>query len=790
MEANSNQAPGAPGTLPKWTSSSKSGVGKALNGASDVTFTLSHGIVNEIYYPREDIACIRDMGFLVADGAAFFSEEKRDTSHQVDMILPGVPAYTLTNEQKDSKYQIIKEIIADPLRDTVLQKITFNDKSEQDLKLFILLAPHLNNQGSANTGWIGNYKGVPMLFAEGEGITMALACSTNFLKRSVGYVGVSDGWIDISQHKAMNWEYEHADAGNIALTGEIDLGSSTEFILALSFGKTQEEAAQQARASLLAGFETAKNLYVAEWSNWQNTLTKIPGKDFEISAMVLRMHEAKKYPGGIIASLSIPWGDYKGDGEQSGYHVVWPRDLVESSGGFRALDAKEDAARIVNYLMATQNEDGSWPQNMWLQGTPNWTGLQMDQIALPVLEVYQCFADGIIDKPKVFIYWPLIKKSLAFILANGPFTNQDRWEEEQGYTQFTMAAQIAGLLAGAELAAINDEQELAEFCRETADYWNASIEELTYIQHTEMANFYDVDGYYIRINTFHNTPANRLGDATINLKNHTGNEGDIKLTDLISIDALALVRFGLRAADDIKITNTLKVIDKILKLDTPYGPCWHRYSKDGYGEHDQGEPFDGSGIGRAWPLLTGERGHYEVAAGNYEEANKLISAMDGFMNFGLLPEQIWDQPDIPEKGLYFGKHSGSGMPLTWAHSEYLKLCASVANKKVIDMPLLTQDRYIKATNTVNFKIWSFDNPIQQISKGKFLRIQSKAPCLVVWSDYNWETDYNIETEDYGIGIYKADLHLKNKNASSFEFTFYWKNSDTWEGKNYSVKIIA
>ena len=355
MEQQTKNAPGATGTEPKWTSSSKSGLGKSLNAGSDVAFTISHGILNEVYYPKEDIACIRDMGLIVTDGKDFFSEEKRDTEHNIKMLKPGIPAYQIQNTCKENKYQITKEIITDPLRDTVLQKISFNPtQKKESLQLYVLLAPHLNDQGADNSGWIDEYKGVPMLFAKQGGITLALACSSNFLKRSVGYVGASDGWTDLHQHKTMAWEYANANSGNIALTGEIDISENPEFVLALSFGKTQDEAANQARASLLEGFDSAKKRYMEEWETWQKGLQKIPGQHFKVSAMVLRMHEAKKYPGGIIASLSIPWGEYKGDGDEGGYHVVWPRDLVESSGGFRALRAKEDVARIVNYLMATQ----------------------------------------------------------------------------------------------------------------------------------------------------------------------------------------------------------------------------------------------------------------------------------------------------------------------------------------------------------------------------------------------------------------------------------------------------
>ena len=141
------------------------------------------------------------------------------------------------------------------------------------------------------------------------------------------------------------------------------------------------------------------------------------------------------------------------------------------------------------------------------------------------------------------------------------------------------------------------------------------------------------------------------------------------------------------------------MIDAKLKVETPTGPCWHRFAGDGYGEHPNGDPYDEKGIGRLWPLLTGERGHYEVAAGNIEKAKMLLKTMESFAHYGLFPEQIWDSQDIPEKGLFFGKFSGSAIPLAWAHSEYIKLCLSIERGKVTDLQSETQKRYLNIQRT-------------------------------------------------------------------------------------------
>ncbi|MDQ6903488.1 MAG: glycoside hydrolase family 15 protein [Bacteroidota bacterium] len=783
-------APGAPGIKPKWTSSAKSGIGKALNTASLVTFSLSHGIVNEVYFPREDIACIRDMELLITDGPDFFCEEKRDCEHDTKMMKPGIPAYTIINTCHQKKFEITKEVIADPFRNTILQKVNFKvkKKATDKYRLYVLLAPHLNDHGENNSGWIGDYKGVPMLYAHSDDLYLALACTAKWLKRSVGYVGHSDGWTDLQQHKEMTWEYTRADNGNIALMAEIDVSENTEFIVALSFGRNQNEASNHSRSSLLDGFGSLKEKYIEGWEKWIGSLSHLSSKNYKVSATVMRMHEARTFPGGIIASLSIPWGETKGDADKGGYHVVWPRDLVESAGGFLALKANHDTVRILNYLMSTQKEDGSWPQNMWLEGTPHWTGLQIDQTAFPILIVDQCNRGRAIENDRMKRYWPGIKKAISFLIKNGPYTKQDRWEEQEGYSPFTIAVSIAGLLSGADLAELNNEKELATYCRETADFWNANVEKWTYVTGTDLAKKYDVDGYYIRINPYHHIDANDLGDKEIDLKNHDNGNGNTKLAELVSVDALALVRFGLRAADDPKILNTIKVIDAMLKVETPNGSCWHRYNNDGYGEHENGDAYDGTGIGRAWPLLTGERAHYEVAAGNIAEAKKLLKAMDAFSNNGFLSEQIWDTEDIPEKELFFGSHSGSAMPLTWAHAEYIKLCASIRDKKIFDMPPQTQERYIKQATPSNFQLWHFNHKIKKVYPQKTLRIQTPAQATVHWTNDAWETKNILETKDPGAGIFVADIKNENEAATKIEFTFYWNEADKWENENYVLEI--
>src|SRR5258708_14736990 len=386
-------APGWPGIPPRWTSSAKTGVGTALNQHSKVWFTLSHGILNEVYFPRVDQACTRDLGFMVTDGKAFFSDEKRHCTFENKPFEPGIPAFELINTEDNGRYRIRKEVFTDPYRNVVLQKIHFEPLQGQlsDYYLYALLSPHLANCGYHNTGWVGDYKGLPMFVAERDETALALGSSVPWKKMSVGFVGASDGWQDLSEHFQMEWEYERAENGNIAITGEIDLAACQgEFVLALGFGAMWSEAGQQSRAALLEDYAELRGRYVAQWKTWQDGLLKLdqpqrPGDVYRASTAVLRVHESKDFLGGVIASLSIPWGFNKGDEDLGGYHLVWPRDLVETAGGFLAAGAVGGAVRVLHYLETTQEADGRWPQNMWLDVRPYWNCLPSCEAACPLL---------------------------------------------------------------------------------------------------------------------------------------------------------------------------------------------------------------------------------------------------------------------------------------------------------------------------------------------------------------------------------------------------------------------
>ena len=416
----------------------------------------------------------------------------------------------------------------------------------------------------------------------------------------------------------------------------------------------------------------------------------------------------------------------------------------------------------------------------------------MDEAAFPVLlvDLMRREAPGALGDLKR--WWPMVKNAIGFVARNGPVTQQDRWEEDAGYSPFTLAVEVAGLLAAADLADLMKETRISAYLRDLADTWNDSIERWTYSTDGGLAQQIGVDGYYVRIAPPEDECAASITEGFVPIKNRPPGQSLEQASHIVSPDALALVRFGLRAPDDPRILNTVKVIDALLKVKLPQGACWYRYNDDGYGEHADGSPFDGTGIGRLWPLLAGERAHYELDAGNIAAAQDLLRSVELSTNGSrLLPEQVWDAANIPERELFLGKPSGSACPLVWAHSEYIKLVRSLKDGKLFDQAPQTVKRYRIEKRKATYWSWRFNNKCKTIPFGKDLRIALLGPATVHWSDDVWQSVHDMETTDSGIGIHFADVPARNvKPGTSIFFTFYWKQAQHWEGQDFSVTVEA
>jgi glucoamylase len=781
-------APGAPGHAPTWTSSAKDAVGCSL-GVSRLWFTLGFGIVNEVYYPRVDLPQIRDLGFIVADGKGFWAEVKREANYTLRMLSPGVPAYEIVHSHP--AYRLRLRITPDPRRDVLAIEALLDGKP--DLRLYVLLAPHLGATGYGNRALVTTHKGRTILWAEQGHFAVALAAvdarqADAIMRGSAGYVGVSDGWQDFHQDGVMSWAYPAAGPGNVALTAELPRRA----VLALGFGSSTEAAATLAVSALIQPFENLLQQQVAAWEGWQAGRTErvavsldLPqhvADQFMISTTVLRTHLDKTYPGAMVASLSIPWGD-SGD-ERGGYHLVWPRDLVQTAGALLALGAEQEARDTLRYLIAAQLEDGHWHQNQWLGGKPFWQAIQLDETALPVLlaaELAEREALGgvVVDD--------MVRRALGFIALHGPATEQDRWEENAGINAFTLAVCIAALAAGAEFL----DEPARSWALELADFWNANVERwIVCCGDTELKRRLGVSGYYVRT-----APAAALHDPQaleqhIPIRNTWDGGGNLPGHSQVSTDFLQLVRLGLRRADDPLILDSLKVVDHLLKVETQHGPAWRRYNGDGYGEHDDGRPFDGTGRGRPWPLLAGERGHYALAAG--EDPLPYLEAMAGMASpGGMLPEQIWDAEDIPARRLEFGEATGSAMPLAWAHAEFAKLLVSRQNRQLVDRLRSVWQRYDGRRGVAAHAFWTEQAPIGSMPAGARLVVGLPRPAVVRWGRDGWRHARDQATEDTGLGLHAAVLDTGALFAGHVvDFAYRWAENLDWSSAQMSVSVVA
>ena len=785
MSADSN-APGAPGLPPTWSSSAKEMVGCSL-GPSRLWFTIGGGILNEVYYPRVDIPQIRDLGIIVADGRGFWVEVKRMYRHTLTLAGPGVPAVRIVHEHE--RFELTLRIAPSRERDVLLMEIELT--GDDSLRPYVLLAPHLGGTGNNNSAAIAGHRGHRVLCAEQGPYALALAAVTPdqrdaWGRASCGFVGTSDGWQDFARNGAMTWEHANAERGNISLLGELP----RKAVLALGFGSSTESAATLALSALFEPFEATWQRQIADWSGWhrqcaaRTTLSDgLPPEcidQFKLSTMALRAHLDKTYPGAMVASLSVPWGNTKE--EREGYHLVWPRDLCECAGAFLAVGATSEALDTLRYLRATQLADGHWNQNQWLGGKPYWSGVQLDETAFPVLLAAQLDERGELDGIEVA---DMIRRALSFIVCNGPASDQDRWEEDAGINTFTLAACIAALVCGAPYL----DPEARELALGVADYWNARLEDWTSVAGTPLASRQGLSGYYVRV-----APREAVRDRgalqrVLPVKNQALDPG-LPAFAQVGVDFLQLVRFGLRRADDPLITATVRLADMLLKVDTPTGPCWHRYNDDGYGEHDDGSAYDGTGKGRAWPLLTGERGHYELAAG--ADPLPLLLAMVRMASpGGMLPEQIWDAAPVPSRGLEPGRPTGSAMPLAWTHAEFIKLVVSRSLGRPCDRPTAVWQRYGGRRPRLQRIIWCAHAPASDLPEGAALTVAVTAPATFRWGFDGWNDVTERRTTATPLGLHTVDIDTSRlQSGRSIDLTYRLEPSGEWVGRDFRIAIVG
>jgi glucoamylase len=687
--SSSGVAPGAPGAPAFWTTGAKTGFGTARGLASKVWFTLANGKATEMFYPRIDTPSVRDSQLLVSDGATFTDREDADTRHRTQVLRGQGLTYRVINTARSGDYRIIKTFVTDPARSTVLVDIRFVSLTGDPYQVYVLHDPALGDDGTDDTG---GGPGARLLSSQ-PGIGSAVAAAPGFTQTSTGYRGVSDGWTDLRFDHTMDWSYVAPQPGNIVQTGKTaltGLPGHRHLTLAVSFGASRIAAARTAHRSLLAGFPAVSSGYAAGWRRYLAGLDAVPSSAhnwqqlWRVSAMVLAASEDKTYRGGFVAAPARPWAWAYELRDIPVYHAVWSRDLYQIATGLLADGDRAAANRAMSYLWNVQQRpNGSFPQNSRLDGTDVFTSLQMDEVAFPIVLDWQLGRFGAAD-------WQHVRRSADFLVARGPDSPQERWENLGRYSPATIAAEIAGLVCAADIAKRNGAPILARQYLTTADSWRGRLDHWTRTTSGPLSS----QPYFLRVSAH--------GDANAASKIQVPDGGPlVDQRRIVDPSFLELVRLGVLRAHNADIRNTITVVDRALKFQTPNGPFWHRSSFDGYGEMRDGSRWrpteDGSRqtLGRGWPLLTGERGEYELAYGSSAQRYLDTMARSADASTGLLSEQVWDRRPPSGEGARFqpGEGTFSARPLAWTHAEFLRLAASIDNGAPVETPQVVACRY-------------------------------------------------------------------------------------------------
>jgi glucoamylase len=690
--AAASVAPGAPGQPAFWTPANKQGFGTSANTTSKVWQTLQGGELTEVYYPDLGTPAVRDLQLIVTDGKTFTDRETDDTTQHVQLVDKRSLTYRQVNTAKSGRYRITKTYVTDPARNALLVDVRFRSLDGRRYKVYAYLDPALSNDGNDDTATASH----GALLTQDADAGSALVADPGFGRASTGYLGTSDGWTDLQNDHRMDWQYDSAPKGNVVETAETKLDGRRHqnMQLALGFGATSAAARGTARTSLDRGFDRVAGAYEDGWHRFLGSLKPEPasarpyGAEYDVSVMTLAAHEDKTNRGAFIASPTMPWSWGTGfEQPKSGvYHAVWSRDLYQIATGLIAAGDSGAAQRGLSFIFDKQQRpDGSIRQNTFVDGTPHWDGTQQDEVAFPIVLAWQLHRDD------AQTYSQHIKPAADWLVKTGPQTDMDRWENQSGWSPGTIASEIAGLICAADIARKNGDDASAATYEQTADTWQHDVESWTATTNGP----YSDKPYYVRVTK----DANPNDGSTYSI----GDSGPNAMDERRVVDPsfLELVRLGVKRPDDPTILNTISVVDQQLAVDTPNGRFWHRANFDGYGEQLNGQPWASfkpetrATRGRAWPIFSGERGEYDLAAGL--PATAQLKAMAGAANEGdLIPEQVWDdQPPSGQPGFPPGEGTLSATPLAWSHAQFVRLAWSIEAGRPIEQPSIVACRYVR-----------------------------------------------------------------------------------------------
>ncbi len=678
--------PGAALAEPNWTEADKDGYGTSTTTASKVWHTLDDGRLTEVFYPDLGTPSVRTLEFIVSDGRGFAQVDTRARRRSVQLLDSRSLTYRQVN-QEPGRYRITKTYVTDPTRNVLLIDVKLESLSDRRLRLAVRYDPSLGNDFDDDTAQPS--RRALLASDSGSPVASAVVGSPRFVRTSS--------------------EPPSGDVVQIGRTSLTGKGRRTNMTVALGFGDDTATARSAARESLMRGFGETRAVYERGWHSYLGGLKGVPRSSagdkraYNVSVMTLAAHEDKTFRGGYIASPTMPWVWGTGLENPSGaYHLVWSRDLYQIATALIAAGDTGGANRAVDYLFFRQQKpDGSFPQNSTVDGKEHWTNLQLDEVALPIVLAWQ------LRRTDAALYSDHIKKAAEFIVnfrdastgQGAPFSPQERWENQSGYSPGTIAAEIAGLVCAADIARKNGDAASAARWEATADEWQRRVESWT----VTSTGPYAAKPYYLRLT--------KDGQPDTGTPYNIGDSGPIvDQRKVVDPSFLELVRLGAKRADDAVIRNTVRVVDQQLASgNSRQRYFWHRFNFDGYGEKKDGSQWDigfppnpdevwanNVTIGRNWPIFGGERGEYELLLGERASARQRLAHIasagnDGFM----LPEQVW-APDFPpagQAGFPLGEGTFSATPLAWSHAQYVRLAWSIDAGRPVERPAIVAARY-------------------------------------------------------------------------------------------------
>lgn len=687
--------PGAPGADPGYASADKQGFGTSRTTPSPVWFTLGHGGATEAYYPNLSTPASRRLQMVVVAGDA--AQRLSDVPTTTEALDARVPAYRQTST--GDGWSVTATYLTDPARASVAVDLDVRSRSGRPVRAYVVHEPTLGKDGSDDRS---RSSGSRLLAWDGSAGS-ALVARPRFAATSQGYLGTSDGWTDLEQNHTLTAHYDHAGPGNIGQVGRLPVDGldRTGARLALGFGGDRGEATAAASGTMHEGFGALTAAYGQGWRAYADSLHDAPAslvtpheRDvYQSSLAMLAASEDKQNRGAFVASPSMPWA-WRNDPDLAPvpgpYHLVWPRDLYQHATALLAAGDRAAADRAWEFLMSVQEPDGHLPQNTETTGEPHWTSIQLDETALPLVLAWQLDRT---DQASV----TAVKRAADFIIGfakdghQAPWTEQERWENQSGYSPGTIAATVAGLVCAADLVERAGQPQVAAHYREVADTWAARVDGWT----ATTTGPFSADPYYLRVS--------KNGEPDSGTRYNPGDNYPTDVDERTQVDPsfLELVRLGVKPADDPTVRNTVDVVDRVISEETPAGRLWHRFTDDGYGEGADGSDWNlgqGRTYGRLWPIFSGERGEYELLAGapgGTGDASARLATMAETANDGLLlAEQVWDNRAPADDGAPApGTPTRSATPLAWTHAQYVRLALSIDAGHPVERPSVVVDRY-------------------------------------------------------------------------------------------------